>query len=147
MRPRAELKNLLLRHPFLPAWFCAVLLFVGYSLPNQELERLQQGRVLFSDTFSDIVLHVLVFMFFTLVLGFCSLISVKSDAVVLNVLVPAFTYGVIMELWQAVLPYRACRIDDLVYNTAGVLGGFVLLLIIRKRKKSVKVRMSDNQNE
>jgi len=135
---RVELKTMLHRHPFLPAWFCAGLLFVGYSLPNQEIEKLQRGKVLFSDTFSDIVLHVLVFMFFTLVLGLCYIVSTKGSAVVFFVLIPAFAYGVIMELWQAVLPYRAYRLDDLVYNTAGVFGGFIIFLMIKSRLRSTK---------
>ena len=118
-----------MRRNFRPSRLLAVLLWVVASLPGDELERIQKSpenlwiRIFLSDPF----MHFSVFGLLTLLM--CREYFQESGRAIpaVRIGVLASGYGVMIEIYQAILPWRSFGLDDLTWNTVGVL--FFLALV------------------
>jgi len=117
------------RRGFLPAYSYALVLLILSSLPGSEIEKIQLYpenlflRVILSDPFAHFFVHAL------LGLLICRGFYRESGGSVPlgKVALFAVGYGLLMEVYQGLLPWRSFGLDDLVWNTAGVL--FVVAVI------------------
>lgn len=120
--------------PFLPAVIFAAVMLVGYSLPTAQLEKMKESRKLFDTVFSDFSLHFFLFALFVFLLGYGFSQRFRLKWSLLNAGLLSFGYGIFIELWQYVLPYRTFKLDDILNDLFGILFGLLLLwVIIRMR--------------
>jgi VanZ family protein len=98
------------------------LLLLGVaSLPGADLQRIQTApenpwlRAVLSDPF----MHALTFGLFSLLLAWG--LAPRGPLAWIRAALLALGFGLLIELYQALLPWRAFGIDDLVWNAVGVL--------------------------
>lgn len=113
--------------PFLPAVIFAAVMLVGYSLPTDKLERIKESRQFFDTVFSDFSLHFFLFALFVFLLGYGFVKRYTLKWSFLSAGLLSFGYGILIELWQHVLPYRTFKIDDILNNFFGILFGLLIL--------------------
>jgi len=124
-----NLNDLISRRNFIPAYLFSLLLWILASLPGDELQRIQIYpenpllRIILSDPF----MHFVVFGLLALLIcrGFYSGSGRSIPLAIVAIL--AIGYGLLIEIYQGILPWRAFGLDDLFWNTVGVL--FVLALV------------------
>ena len=120
---------------FVPAVILVVLLFGVASLPGSDLHEVQSGpegpllRFLLSDPF----MHFVTFALPTFLVGIGYHLSRNGKIPLGRVLLLAWGYGIIIELYQWILPWRAFGLDDLLWNTVGVLFALGLLWGLQQR--------------
>ncbi len=123
--------------PFLPAGFFAAVMFAGYSLPTGELEKIKESRNFLKMAFSDFSLHFFIFALLAFLLGYGFSRRLKMKWAFLGSGLTAFGYGVFIEFWQGILPYRTFNFDDLTHDFFGALFGLAVFwgyLNFRSRK-------------
>lgn len=105
------------------------MLWVVASLPGEDLEKIQKypENPLLRFFLSDPFMHFLVFGL--LILLICRGFYQESKALIpiVRVGLIASGYGLIIEVYQGILPWRSFGLDDIVWNTVGVM--FFLLLV------------------
>lgn len=107
----------------MPAYSWAFILLIVSSLPGQEIQTIQVHpenlflRVILSDPFMHFslfgLLAVLVYR------GFQP--ESEGSGPLLKVAFLAVGYGLLIEVYQGLLPWRGFGLDDLIWNTFGVL--------------------------
>ena len=116
------------RFSFLPTILFCLLLWVVASLPGGELHKVQQSPQSFSLRFflSDPVMHFLTFGLLSLLLcgGYYG-----AGRPIPFLKVAGFTagYGLLIEVYQAILPWRDFGLDDLFWNITGAACSLVLI--------------------
>ena len=108
---------------FIPAYLLSLFIWIMASLPGDDLDKIQKSpenpwpRFFLSDPF----MHFLVFGLFTLLI--CRGYDKESERSIplVKVGLLASGYGLMIELYQSILPWRSFGVDDLVWNTVGVL--------------------------
>ena len=137
-----------MKSSFLPAYSLSLLIFIVASLPGSGLKKIQRFpdnaglRFLLSDQF----MHFLTFGVLTLLTYYGYERSIqykarnkskecrdsgKAAIPYLKIcLIPA-GYGVLIEIYQAVLPYRSFGLDDILWNLTGV-GAFSIMIFCMK---------------
>ena len=129
----------IIRGRFVPARIFALLLWVQASLPGENLQRIQTApkSPWLTAILSDPVMHFLVFGLLTLLIYMGFYRESQWSVPLVKVAVIASGYGLIMEAYQAVLPWRSFGFDDLAWNTVGVLFFLALVgtaqLLMRKK--------------
>jgi VanZ family protein len=111
---------------FLPAGLFAAVMFLGYSLPAGRLEEFRESGELFNMVFSDFSLHFFVFAVFAflLMIGFSRRCALKRAGISAGRW--ALGYGIFIEIWQGILPYREFNYSDLIIDFFGILLGLAL---------------------
>jgi VanZ family protein len=112
---------------FIPAYLLSFLLWIAASLPGDDLERIQKSpenpwlRFFLSDPF----MHFLIFGLLTLLIfkGFYD--EGRRFIPLIKIGLISSGYGLLIEIYQGFLPWRSFGLDDLIWNTIGVL--FTLL--------------------
>ena len=137
------MKNLRRRKDFFPAYFFSLLIWIMASLPGEALNstgRLEEN-LLTGIFLSDSFVHFFVF-------GLLALFIYKGYNVACRESIPlarigAFDigYGMIIEIYQGILPGRGFALHDMFWDTMGVLFvlGPVAGFIIRKRKARLEL--------
>ncbi len=108
---------------FIPAYLLSLFIWIMASLPGDDLDKIQKSpenpwlRFFLSDPF----MHFLVFGLLTLLI--CRGYDKESGRSIplVKVGLLASGYGLMIELYQSILPWRSFGVDDLVWNTVGVL--------------------------
>jgi len=114
-------------------------MWVMASLPGDDLERIQKFpenpwlRFFLSDPF----MHFLIFGLLTLLIfkGFYD--EDRRSIPLIKIGLISFGYGLLIEIYQGILPWRSFGLDDLIWNTIGVL----FFLGLAKWSVSFKVLM------
>ena len=118
---------------FIPAYCFSLLIWVMASLPGDDLERVQRlpENPLLKIILSDPFMHFLVFGLLALLI--CRGFNRKSGRSIALAIVAvlAIGFGFLIEVYQGILPWRSFGLDDLFWNTVGVLfflavAGFVV---------------------
>ena len=119
----------LMKGSFVPSGIFALLLLVQSSLPGENLQRIQSApkSPWLVAILSDPIMHFLVFGFLTLLICLGFYRELKLSIPLIKVAVIASGYGLLIEVYQGILPWRSFGLDDLAWNTAGVL--FFLALV------------------
>lgn len=117
------LKYIVRRDRFIPAGLFALLLWILASLPGDALQRIQSApeSLLLTIILSDPFMHFFVFGFLALLIGLGFYGNSRSYVPFAKVALLVIGYGFLIEVYQWVLPWRAFGLDDLVWNTVGVL--------------------------
>ena len=117
------------RGSFVPAALLALALWGVASLPADELQAVQvaPGSALLRLLLSDRSMHALTFGLLTLLLGWGQRGRGAGRAPLALAGGLAACYGLLIELYQALLPRRSFGLDDLAWNTLGVLAALALL--------------------
>ena len=130
---------------FVPAYLFSGLIWIGASLPGEELEKIQKfpDHLLLRFLLSDAFLHFLVFGLLTLLI--CRGYSRELKIIPwLWVGFIASGYGMLIEIYQGILPWRSFGGDDLFWDTVGVI--FVLALLgVLKAARIEGFRSGNNQ--
>lgn len=119
---------------FFPAYLFSLVIWIVASLPGEELETIQHlpENVLLRIILSDPFMHFLVFGLLALLVfrGFYQ--RAEKTIPWVKVAIISSGYGLIIELYQSLLPWRGFGLDDLLWNTAGALVFLLLVRIVRK---------------
>ena len=115
---------------FIPAGLLALLLWILASLPGEDLQRIQKTpkNRLVGIILSDPVMHFLVFGLLALLISMGFYRESGRSVPLARVAVLALGCGFLIEVYQGILPWRAFGLDDLVWNTVGVV---VFLALVR----------------
>lgn len=116
-----------MRHRLIPAALLALALLAVASLPGSDLQRVQAAPACLALRFllSDPVMH-------TVQSGLLAVLVARALRPVSGRWLrlagaAALGYGLLIELYQALLPWRSFGLDDLVWNGVGVLVGLGLM--------------------
>ncbi len=108
---------------FIPAYCFSLLIWVMASLPGDDLERVQRlpESPLLKIILSDPFMHFVVFGLLTLFIcrGYYRGSGRSIPLAIVAVL--AIGFGFLIEVYQGILPWRSFGLDDLFWNTVGVL--------------------------
>ena len=132
-----------------PAVVLALLLWIVASLPGADLQRIQAApedpwlRAVLSDPF----MHALSFGLFTLLVAWGLAARPRGPAPWARVAVVAIGFGLLIEVYQAALPWRAFGLDDLLWNAVGVLLCLAALWIRRRLVQSRRLDQSGSLSE
>jgi hypothetical protein len=110
------------RKGFIPAYALSLFIWIMASLPGGELRKIQtfSDYALLRSIFSDAFMHFLVFGLLTLLI--CRGYSQELRFVPwVRVGLMASGDGLLLELYQGILPGWSFGVDALVWNTVGVL--------------------------
>ena len=109
---------------FYPAYLLCIALFVVASLPGSDLTRIQtmpEGgflRFFLSDPF----MHFFTYGLLTGLIYYGNRKSYPdSFPPHLKITILSIGYGIFIEVYQWMLPYRSFGFDDILYNSIGVL--------------------------
>lgn len=110
-----------------PVGLVALALLAVASLPGSDLQRVQAAPACLALRFllSDPVMH-------TVQSGLLAVLVARALRAVagrwlLLTGAAAFGYGLLIELYQALLPWRSFGLDDLAWNAVGVLVGLAVM--------------------
>jgi len=128
---------------FIPAYLFALLIWIVASLPGDDLGRIQKypDNLWFRFFLSDPFMHFMVFGLLTLFIcrGYDQ--ESRGSIPMARVGFLAAGYGLFIEVCQGILPWRSFGLDDLFWNTVGVLFFlFVTEVVLRLRWKQSFVR-------
>ena len=111
------------RGSFVTVSLFSLALWVVATLPGDDLQRIQAApkNPLLQVILSDPFMHFFVFGLLAVLLcvGFCS--GSARPIPLAKVALLAFGYGLLIEVYQAILPWRSFGLDDLAWNTVGIL--------------------------
>ncbi len=112
-----------MKRSFLPAYLLSGLLWVTASLPGGNLDKIQKfpENPWLMFFLSDPFMHFLTFGLLALIIcrGYDKELGRSIPLVRVGLL--ASGYGLLIEIYQGILPWRSFGLDDLVWNTVGVL--------------------------
>ena len=119
------------RRGFIPAYCFSLMIWVIASLPGEEVQRIRSCsenpliRIILSDPF----IHLVVFGLLALLLcrGFYR--ESRRSIPLAIVAALAIGYGLLVEVYQGILPWRSFGLDDLFWNTFGVLFSLAMVRV------------------
>jgi VanZ family protein len=114
---------------WLPAGIWGVLILFASVLPCREIPSLAPG-------YSDKIAHFCGYMIFA-VLCFRAAsgkTGIAGRRIPLFALILTFSYGILMELLQCLIPGRDASLLDIVFNFGGASSGILLGKVIKWRK-------------
>jgi len=127
------------------AWIIStgILILGGFTIPVEVLEPVRHGSKAWSFAMTDPMLHIGALGLFAVVAG----LSWRENAgrmgrAALHLKVALFSalYGLFVEIYQAVLPWRFFGFDDLLFNGIGVVAGLVVLTVFFRYGECVHIR-------
>ncbi len=108
---------------FIPAYLYSLFLWIVASLPGKDLQKIQKfpEDPWFRFFLSDPFMHFLTFGLLALII--CRGYDKESGRSIplVRVGLLASIYGFMIELYQSILPWRSFGLDDLIWNTVGIL--------------------------
>ena len=113
---------------FTIAW--AIVIFLLILMPGRQVPEM-------GDLFAfDKIAHLGVFaiLSFLMIVGFTKqsqYLRLKRRATIFSLII-SFIYASILELGQAIVPDRYANFYDMAFNTAGVLIGYLLFVLVYK---------------
>ncbi|UCC40385.1 MAG: VanZ family protein [Candidatus Aminicenantes bacterium] len=114
---------------FFPAYIFALLIFISSSLPTGQVQKARTYHWILDILLSDFFLHSCVFGLFAALLCWGFFKARDSSTPYIKIGLLSIIYGLFIELYQHILPYRSLRLDDIIANTVGVIAFLVLFKI------------------
>ena len=111
------------RESFLPAYCFCLLLWVMASLPGDDIGRIQRlpESQLLKIILSDPFIHLSVFGLLALLICRGYYRESRGSIPLSRVAILAIGYSFLIEIYQGILPWRSFGLDDVIWNTVGVL--------------------------
>lgn len=137
------LNGLIRRTNFIPAYLFSLSILILASLPGDDLAQIQRfvESPLLQIMLSDPFMHFLVFGLLALLIcrGFYSVSNRSIPFVKVTGL--SCGYGLFIEVYQAILPWRSFGLDDLFWNTLGVLFFLILIKVFKSGTRETVTRL------
>lgn len=126
------------RKHFVPAYSFAVFIFVASSIPTGKLQEFRGFNNVFDLILSEFSFHFLAFGVFTGLLCYGFLKMIKSSLPSVRIGFISFSYGLFIEIYQVILPYRSFGLDDLISDFFGIVFALIVFntVIMKRNKKS-----------
>lgn len=119
-------------HPFIPAWVFAGVMFIGCSVPVDKISIISESHPILSVILSDSFLHFCMFGLLGWLICHGYYKPSRPKVPYIKIFFMAISYGMGIEIWQAVLSYRSFSLFDLVFDLLGIS----VAIIISKSRKS-----------
>ena len=126
------------RSPFLYVYIYAAVILLGHSIPTYYFTRLSRVNRLFRYIFSDETFHFVLFGFLAWLLCFGYYMAGRKKIPYLKIFILSAAYGMLIEAWQALLPYRHFDKRDMLFDVAGIVAFLALFWIMRRFKILLK---------
>ncbi len=120
------------RSPFLYVYIYAFVVLIGSSIPGSHFSKLSHLNRLFQYLFSDECLHFFLFGFLAWLLCFGYYMAGRKKIPYVRILLLSWGYGILIEAWQAILPFRHFDRRDMLMDLAGI-SAFMLAFWVMKR--------------
>jgi len=120
------MRTLVKDHPFIPAWAFAALIFVGCSVPVDKLSKISESNSILSVILSDPFLHFCMFGLLVWLICYGYYKSSRPRIPCIKIFFITISYGLGIEIWQAVLSYRSFSIYDLLFDLLGISVGIII---------------------
>lgn len=120
---------------FWRTWVFAGLIFLGSSVPGDPIDAVVRWNSLLERIVSDRLLHFIAYAGFAVVLSLDCMAARPDRFPWEKILAFVLGFGFLLELWQALLPYRAFELHDLVFDLMGGGLGILLFLMGRRMRK------------
>ena len=123
-----------MKNPYFWARIFAFLMLVTFSIPSEPIEHIANINNFLSFILSDKILHALVFGI--LVWLWCVGAHKKGQEPIpyLRVFLGAGGYGLLIELWQYLLPFRSFDSIDLLFDLLGIVIGIFIIKLVKTRE-------------
>ncbi len=115
----------------MPAWVFAVVMFGGCSVPVDKISKISESHLILSVILSDSFLHFCMFGLLVWLICYGHYKSSRLRIPYIKIFFITISYGLGIEIWQAVLPYRSFSIFDLFFDLLGIS---VVIIICKSRK-------------
>ena len=121
--------NNLIKKSLLPAYIFSFIIFVVASFPGGDLDRVQKSLKTkrFQIVLSDPFMHFFVFGVLALLIYIGFYTSSPKNNPLVKVGILAGGYGLFIEIYQAIIPWRSFGFDDIIWNSAGVIFALVAI--------------------
>jgi len=123
------MRTLVKDHPFIPAWAFAVVMFVGCSVPVDKISKISESHPILSVVLSDSFLHFCMFGLLVWLICYGYYKSSWPRVPFIKIFFMAISYGLGIEIWQAVLSYRSFSLFDLFFDLLGICIGIYIFKI------------------
>ena len=120
------------KNPFMYAWVYAVIVFLGHTLPEGRFTDLVKVNKLFSIIFSDKSLHFFVYGILAWLLCFGFYRSGRSKIPYIEIFVLSMAYGILIEVWQIFLPFRAFQWSDMGFDFLGISCAILTFALMKR---------------
>jgi len=105
-------------------YIVGLFLLAGYSLPGSAVELVRESNSLLHLILADPLLHLYSFGFFAFVLGWeRSRVFKFTGRQWIIVGIIALAYGLFIEIYQLLLPYRGTQVGDVIWDIIGIALG------------------------
>ncbi len=122
--------------PFIPAYSYGFLILIISSLPTGGVDKVQSINKFLRIIFSDFSLHFFAFGILAVLLSYGFNKIKKYYLPLIKTGLYSLSYGMAIELYQAILSYRSFSLDDLFSDLVGIVFFLLVLrLFITFRKK------------
>jgi len=120
---------------FIPAYIFAFLIFFGASISTKGLEKIEDINIFFEIVFSHYSAHFFGFGILAALLAWGHH-KKKSSSVLMRAGLLTLFFGLIIEVYQILLPYRSFSVSGLAVDCAGVVFalGLFWLIFVRRNK-------------
>ena len=125
----SSLNDLTRRRGFVPAALFSLAQWGLATLPAGSLQSIQAAphSALLRLLLSDPSMHVLTFALLALLIAWGFGLPAQGPARLAKIGLLAAGVGLVIEVYQGLLPWRSFGLDDLLWNTVGVLCALALL--------------------
>ena len=120
---------------FFPAYIFGTLILIGSSLNPEKFEKVQKYSDFFEKVLSDYSLHFFAFGILTVLLFYGFYKIKKSPLPFLRIGLYSIVYGMFIEIYQILYPYREFNLEDIMSDAVGIIFFLVLLKVFIVRKK------------
>jgi VanZ family protein len=121
------------RSPFLYVYIYGAVILLGNSLPAAHIvRRLSRINQLFEYIFSDKTFHFVLFGFFAWLLCYGYHKTGRKKTPYVRIFLLSMAYGTLIEVWQALLPYRHFDKRDVLFDLFGIVAFLIGFWIMRR---------------
>jgi len=105
---------------FIPAFIFAVLILIGATISTEKLSQIQKSSRLLRILFSDHVFHFFAFGILTALIYWGYIKANSYTAPLLRACGITLVFGLFIEIYQLLIPYRFFSLTDLGVDAAGI---------------------------
>lgn len=123
---------MLKKRSFYPSYAFAFLIVVFSSLPTEQFEKIKEFSGIFQIVFSNFFLHFTAFGGLVILLYWGYKRTPNSRPPFLKMGMYSFLFGIFIEFYQLIFPYRHFALKDLAADLLGVTGVVFVLVGVER---------------
>ena len=118
--------------PYIYVYIYGLVVFLGHSIPVSRLLRItRRMNIFFRYLFSDASFHFFVFGLFAWLLCYGYYKAGREKIPYVRIFLVSLFYGVLIEAWQALLPYRYFDRRDILFDFLGIFVFMIAFWVTR----------------